>query len=121
MMQAGAILNLTGRSVTANLTAPGTLTNTVRDLNVPYDGPEEYDTPTADLLFPPVSYELVFYCKCVFTGNGLRLDWMLMLIPCKWMHMLLNNVPIREIIHVEVETLLVGLSMYSHNFGNMEI
>nr|XP_043636820.1 uncharacterized protein LOC122607829 [Erigeron canadensis] len=53
MMQAGAILNSNDRSVTANLTAPGALTNTVRDLNVPYNGPEEYETPTADLLFPP--------------------------------------------------------------------
>ncbi|XP_068640295.1 transcription initiation factor IIA large subunit-like isoform X2 [Aristolochia californica] len=25
----------------------------VRDLNVPYEGPEEYETPTAEMLFPP--------------------------------------------------------------------
>ncbi|GJV38884.1 transcription factor IIA, alpha/beta subunit [Tanacetum coccineum] len=30
--------------------APG---NTFRDLNVPYEGHEEYETPRADLLFPP--------------------------------------------------------------------
>lgn len=29
-------------------------TNSVRDLNVPYEGPEEYETPTSELLFPPV-------------------------------------------------------------------
>jgi len=29
----------------------------VHDLNVPYEGPiEEYETPTAEMLFPPVSF-----------------------------------------------------------------
>lgn len=28
--------------------------NSIRDLNVPYEGPEENEIPTAELLFPPV-------------------------------------------------------------------
>ncbi|GKF71420.1 hypothetical protein Tco_0207534, partial [Tanacetum coccineum] len=31
---------------------PGASGNTFRDLNVPYEGHEEYETPRADLLFP---------------------------------------------------------------------
>lgn len=31
----------------------------VHDLNVPYDGSEEYETPTAEILFPPVSFSSV--------------------------------------------------------------
>ncbi|KAI3507703.1 hypothetical protein L1887_22694 [Cichorium endivia] len=57
MMQAGAILGPIDRSSTATLPALGAPANTVRDLNVPYDGPEEYETPTADLLFPPTPLE----------------------------------------------------------------
>ncbi|KAI3772297.1 hypothetical protein L6452_03479 [Arctium lappa] len=49
MMQAGAIFGPIDRS-SSKLTAP---TNPVHDLNVPYEGPDEYETPTADLLFPP--------------------------------------------------------------------
>ncbi|KVI11943.1 Transcription factor IIA, alpha/beta subunit [Cynara cardunculus var. scolymus] len=54
MMQAGAIFGPIDRSA-SKLAAPGAPTNPVHDLNVPYEGPEEYETPTADLLFPPVS------------------------------------------------------------------
>ncbi|GJY53922.1 T-complex protein 1 subunit theta-like protein [Tanacetum coccineum] len=32
----------------------GASRNTFRDLNVPYEGHEEYETPRADLLFPPL-------------------------------------------------------------------
>jgi transcription initiation factor TFIIA large subunit len=50
MMQAGAILGPIDRSASAKSTAGIT---PVHDLNVPYEGTEEYETPTADLLFPP--------------------------------------------------------------------
>ncbi|KAG9145430.1 hypothetical protein Leryth_021347 [Lithospermum erythrorhizon] len=50
MMQAGAILGPIDRSA-----APKATPGTVHDLNVPYEGTEEYETPTADMLFPPVS------------------------------------------------------------------
>lgn len=53
MMQAGAIVGPIDRSAAAKSMAPGATSNTVHDLNVPYEGPEEYETPTADLLFPP--------------------------------------------------------------------
>ncbi|KAI3802097.1 hypothetical protein L1987_30222 [Smallanthus sonchifolius] len=53
MMQAGAIIGPIDRSAVAKSMAPGATSNTVHDLNVPYEGPEEYETPTADLLFPP--------------------------------------------------------------------
>ncbi|KAK1298372.1 hypothetical protein QJS10_CPB14g00663 [Acorus calamus] len=49
MMQCGAITGTIERSSvskTAGVTP-------VHDLNVPYEGPEEYETPTADILFPP--------------------------------------------------------------------
>ncbi|KAL8531150.1 hypothetical protein ACS0TY_007966 [Phlomoides rotata] len=54
MMQAGAILGPIDRSGTQKGEAGGPITpNPVHDLNVPYEGTEEYETPTADLLFPP--------------------------------------------------------------------
>ncbi|KAL8260401.1 hypothetical protein R6Q59_028354 [Mikania micrantha] len=53
MMQAGAIVGPIDRSAIAKSMAPGVAANTVHDLNVPYEGPDEYETPTADLLFPP--------------------------------------------------------------------
>ncbi|KAI3818171.1 hypothetical protein L1987_11974 [Smallanthus sonchifolius] len=53
MMQAGAIVGLIDRSVVAKSMAPGAArSNTVPDLNVPYEGPKEYETPTVDLIFP---------------------------------------------------------------------
>lgn len=52
MMQCGAISGNTERpsfSKANGAVAP------VHDLNVPYEGPtEEYETPTAEMLFPPV-------------------------------------------------------------------
>eukprot|EP00262_Sarcandra_glabra_P016197 TRINITY_DN520_c0_g1_i1.p1 TRINITY_DN520_c0_g1~~TRINITY_DN520_c0_g1_i1.p1 ORF type:complete len:384 (-),score=92.36 TRINITY_DN520_c0_g1_i1:266-1417(-) len=49
MLQCGAIQGPIERS-----TAPRTAIPTpVHDLNVPYEGPEEYETPTAEMLFPP--------------------------------------------------------------------
>ncbi|XP_024974621.1 transcription initiation factor IIA large subunit-like [Cynara cardunculus var. scolymus] len=53
MMQAGAIVGPIDRSSVAKSMVPGAASNTVHDLNVPYEGPDEYETPTADLLFPP--------------------------------------------------------------------
>ncbi|EPS67672.1 hypothetical protein M569_07102, partial [Genlisea aurea] len=54
MMQAGAILGPIDRSSMQKGPAGGPITpNPLHDLNVPYDGSEEYETPTADLLFPP--------------------------------------------------------------------
>lgn len=45
--------------------APPKLTGTptpVHDLNVPYEGHEEYETPTAEMLFPPVlSLSIIFF------------------------------------------------------------
>ncbi|KAG8387900.1 hypothetical protein BUALT_Bualt02G0069500 [Buddleja alternifolia] len=49
MMQAGAILGPIDRSNMQKGAAGGP----VHDLNVPYEGTEEFETPTADLLFPP--------------------------------------------------------------------
>ncbi|KAF5727367.1 Transcription initiation factor IIA subunit 1 [Tripterygium wilfordii] len=52
MMQAGVIYGLSDRSSAAKPTPGGPITP-VHDLNVPYEGTEEYETPTAELLFPP--------------------------------------------------------------------
>ena len=53
MMQAGAVLGPIERSTAAKPT-PGPITP-VHDLNMPYT--EEYETPTAEMLFPPVSFD----------------------------------------------------------------
>ncbi|XP_052185488.1 transcription initiation factor IIA large subunit-like isoform X2 [Diospyros lotus] len=52
MMLAGAILAPIDRSSAAKQT-PGSAAAPVHDLNVPYEGTEEYETPTAEMLFPP--------------------------------------------------------------------
>lgn len=77
-MQAGAIVGPIDRSAVAKSMAPGVAANTVHDLNVPYEGPDEYETPTADLLFPPVRivlYLLLLFCElcedCVLMCAGL--------------------------------------------------
>jgi hypothetical protein len=57
MMQAGVVNAPIERSVASKQT-PGV--TPVHDLNVPYEGTEEYETPTADLLFPPVSFSCDF-------------------------------------------------------------
>ncbi|KAJ8750519.1 hypothetical protein K2173_015671 [Erythroxylum novogranatense] len=51
MMQAGVILGPIDRSSTPKAAAGGP--TPVHDLNVPYEGTEEYETPTAEMLFPP--------------------------------------------------------------------
>lgn len=55
MMQAGVICGPIERNSAQKLTPGGTI-NPVHDLNVPYEGTEEYETPTAEMLFPPVSF-----------------------------------------------------------------
>lgn len=54
MMQAGAVLQPSERP-TVPKPVPGAAITPVHDLNVPYEGTEEYETPTAEMLFPPVS------------------------------------------------------------------
>ncbi|RZC02570.1 hypothetical protein D0Y65_017620 [Glycine soja] len=51
MMQAGAIVGLIERSGAPKPTPGGPITP-VHDLNMPYEGTEEYETPTAEMLFP---------------------------------------------------------------------
>ncbi|XP_034895895.1 transcription initiation factor IIA large subunit isoform X2 [Populus alba] len=53
MMQAGAICGTMERSSANKLPVPGGPITPVHDLNVPYEGTEEYETPTAEMLFPP--------------------------------------------------------------------
>ncbi|CAN6461559.1 unnamed protein product [Victoria cruziana] len=50
MMQCGAIQGSLERNNTPRSAGPIT---PVHDLNVPYEGTEEYETPTAEMLFPP--------------------------------------------------------------------
>ncbi|KAG9441467.1 hypothetical protein H6P81_017321 [Aristolochia fimbriata] len=49
MLQCGAIQGPIERNPASRASVP----TPVRDLNVPYEGPEEYETPTAEMLFPP--------------------------------------------------------------------
>ncbi|KAL5994538.1 hypothetical protein ACLOJK_024591 [Asimina triloba] len=49
MLQCGAIQGPIERNSAPRATGPAT----VHDLNVPYEGTEEYETPTAEMLFPP--------------------------------------------------------------------
>ncbi|XP_047270091.1 transcription initiation factor IIA large subunit isoform X6 [Capsicum annuum] len=53
MVQAEAIFPTTERNSAAKATPGGPITTPVHDLNMPYEGGEEYETPTADILFPP--------------------------------------------------------------------
>lgn len=51
MVQCGAISGMTERQ---SIPRPGGPITPVHDLNMPYEGPpEEYETPTAEMLFPP--------------------------------------------------------------------
>lgn len=54
MMQAGVLLGPIERNSGQRQPIPGGPTP-VHDLNVPYEQTEEYETPTAEILFPPVS------------------------------------------------------------------
>ncbi|XP_022755811.1 transcription initiation factor IIA large subunit-like isoform X1 [Durio zibethinus] len=53
MIQAGVICGSIDRSSGKKQPTPGGPITPVHDLNVPYEGTEEYETPTADMLFPP--------------------------------------------------------------------
>ena len=55
MMQAEVICGPIERSSGQKQPTPGGPITPVHDLNVPYEGTEEYETPTADMLFPPVT------------------------------------------------------------------
>lgn len=65
MMEAGVILGPIQRGPVPTAD-PGGPMAPVHDLNVPYEGTEEYETPTADLLFPPVSSVLLYSFLCMF-------------------------------------------------------
>lgn len=57
MIQAGVVLGPIDRTGGgANKPTPGGPITPVHDLNVPYEGTEEYETPTAEILFPPVRF-----------------------------------------------------------------
>ena len=65
MFQCGAISGTIEKPPPAQKPA-GPITP-VHDLNVPYEGPaEEYETPTAEMLFPPVSSRLSL---CIWLRN----------------------------------------------------
>jgi len=65
MIQAGVILGPIDRSAAAKPTPGGPITP-VHDLNVPYEGTEEYETPTAEILFPPVRFISFLFSICVY-------------------------------------------------------
>ena len=53
-MQAGVVTGPIERSTAPKPTSGASVpTPPVHDLNVPYEGTEEYETPTAEILFPP--------------------------------------------------------------------
>ncbi|KAE9620475.1 putative transcription factor IIA, alpha/beta subunit, transcription factor IIA, helical [Lupinus albus] len=52
MIQAGVFIGPIERSSAPKPTPGGPITP-VHDLNMPYEGTEEYETPTAEILFPP--------------------------------------------------------------------
>lgn len=62
MIQCGAFCGPIERTSAPKAAGPIT---PVHDLNVPYEGPEEYETPTAEMLFPPVISTLAFHGRCV--------------------------------------------------------
>ncbi|KAJ9548304.1 hypothetical protein OSB04_020847 [Centaurea solstitialis] len=66
MMQAGAIFGPIDRSA-SKLSASA---NPVHDLNVPYEGPDEYETPTADLLFPPTPMQTPLPAQTPLPGTA---------------------------------------------------
>lgn len=59
MIQAGVVIGPIDRTGAPRPTPGGPITP-VHDLNVPYEGTEEYETPTAEMLFPPVSLFFFF-------------------------------------------------------------
>lgn len=69
MIQAGAVLGPIERSSGANKPTPGGPITPVHDLNVPYEGTEEYETPTAEILFPPTPLQTPIQTPLPGTGD----------------------------------------------------
>ncbi|CAJ1955670.1 unnamed protein product [Sphenostylis stenocarpa] len=69
MMQAGAVLGPIERSTAAKPTPGGPITP-VHDLNMPYEGTEEYETPTAEMLFPPTPLQTPIQTPLPGTGDN---------------------------------------------------
>ncbi|KAJ1412340.1 hypothetical protein SESBI_20458, partial [Sesbania bispinosa] len=67
MIQAGAVLGPIERSSAAKPTPGGPITP-VHDLNVPYEG-TEYETPTAEILFPPTPLQTPIQTPLPGTGD----------------------------------------------------
>ncbi|XP_074588263.1 transcription initiation factor IIA large subunit-like [Curcuma longa] len=68
MMQAGAISGNIERPAAQKNVAP----TPVHDLNVPYEGPiEEYETPTAEMLFPPTPLQTPIQTPLPGTDSGM--------------------------------------------------
>ncbi|XP_074567850.1 transcription initiation factor IIA large subunit-like isoform X1 [Curcuma longa] len=68
MVQAGAIPGNIERPAPQKNVAP----TPVHDLNVPYEGPiEEYETPTADMLFPPTPLQTPIQTPLPGTDSGM--------------------------------------------------
>ncbi|ONK76902.1 uncharacterized protein A4U43_C02F1080 [Asparagus officinalis] len=69
MLQCGAISGNIERPPAPKQGAPGQITP-VHDLNVPYEGPiEEYETPTAEMLFPPTPLQTPIPTPLPGTGD----------------------------------------------------
>ncbi|CAJ2660918.1 transcription initiation factor IIA large subunit-like isoform X1 [Trifolium pratense] len=64
MMQAGAVVGPIERT-----NGPNKPTPPVHDLNVPYEGNEEYETPTAEILFPPTPLQTPIQTPLPGTGE----------------------------------------------------
>ncbi|KAK7272051.1 hypothetical protein RJT34_28419 [Clitoria ternatea] len=69
MIQAGVVLGPIERSTAAKPTPGGPITP-VHDLNVPYEGTEEYETPTAEILFPPTPLQTPIQTPLPGTGDA---------------------------------------------------
>ncbi|ONI00146.1 hypothetical protein PRUPE_6G070500 [Prunus persica] len=70
MMQAGVVNTPIERAVASKPT-PGSAITPVHDLNVPYEGTEEYETPTAEILFPPTPLQTPIQTPLPGTGDNL--------------------------------------------------
>ncbi|GAU17296.1 hypothetical protein TSUD_110130 [Trifolium subterraneum] len=69
MMQAGAVVGPIERSNGPNKPTPGGPITPVHDLNIPYEGHEEYETPTAEILFPPTPLQTPIQTPLPGTGE----------------------------------------------------
>ncbi|KAE9585990.1 hypothetical protein Lal_00010302 [Lupinus albus] len=69
MMQVGVIVGPIERSTVPRPTPGGPITP-VHDLNVPYEGTEEYETPTAEILFPPTPLQTPIQTPLPGTGDN---------------------------------------------------